>query len=196
MATWVHGFLADQLIHSDRGMDKATRLAAVLFEYTDIGDGHAPVYSLAHVVNGQQRYLYCGQRLHFHARWAHGFNACSAGYGGAVFVGREVYGYARQRQRVTQRNQVAGFFGGHNAGHASYAQNIAFFSTACQNNCQRCGTHDNTPLGNGNTMGCRFGRYINHMSLTLGIKMSERVVLRIWHHAITERLQITRIIRP
>jgi len=50
-------FVADQLMQSDRRVDKAARLATVLFEHTDIGDGHAPIDGLAHVVDSQKRYL-------------------------------------------------------------------------------------------------------------------------------------------
>ncbi len=156
-------------------MDKATRLATVLFEHANVGDGHAPVYGLAHVVDGQKRYLHGGQRLHFHTCRANGFNSCAAGYGGAVLVGREINCRARQCQRVAQGNQVTGFFRRHDARHAGYAQYIAFFGIACQNNGQRCRIHDNTPLGNGHTVRRRFGSDINHVGLALGIEMSERM---------------------
>ena len=36
---------------------KTPRLPTVLFQQLHIGDGHAPVHGLAHVVNGEQGHL-------------------------------------------------------------------------------------------------------------------------------------------
>ena len=40
------------------------RLTALLFQQLHIRDGHAAVGSFAHVINGQQGYLYGGEGFH------------------------------------------------------------------------------------------------------------------------------------
>ena len=57
----------------------AAALAAVLFQHLHIGDGHAAVDGLAHVVDGEQGDLRGGEGFHFHAGGAHGFHRGLAG---------------------------------------------------------------------------------------------------------------------
>lgn len=60
--------------------NKTPRLAPVLLQHAYVMNRHSAVYSLAHVVNGQQRNLYRGERFHLNASRTHGLYGCSATY--------------------------------------------------------------------------------------------------------------------
>ncbi len=55
---------AGRTIRQDSGARRpAAAFAAVLFQQLHIGDDHAAVGSLAHVVNGEQSHLHGGQEV-------------------------------------------------------------------------------------------------------------------------------------
>ena len=102
----------------------------MLFQQLHVGDDHAPVHSFAHVVDGEQGHLHGGEGFHFNAGLPVHF-----GGGGAHHTARGRQDFKldrdpRQANRVTQGNQVAGFFGPLNARDAGDAQHIAFFGGA------------------------------------------------------------------
>ena len=78
-----------------------------------------------------------------------------------------------QRQRVAQGNQVAGFFGRHDAGNSGNAQHVAFFGGARFNQGQGGGQHVDAARRHANAVGAGLGRYIDHVGLALGVKMGE-----------------------
>jgi len=57
-----------------------------------------------------------------------------------------------QRQRVAQRDEVAGFLGGHDAGDAGNAQHVAFFGGAGFDEGQGGGQHFDAAAGDGDAV--------------------------------------------
>jgi hypothetical protein len=145
----------------------------MLFQQLHIGDGHAAVHGFAHVVNGQQGELDGGQGFHFDTGLTDGFHCGATENAVGFFVGIELDGDARQGEWVAQRNQVAGFFGRHDAGDAGNAKHIAFFGGALQNDGQCGRVHDDPALRHGNPVGGGFGSHIDHVGLALGVKMCQ-----------------------
>ena len=74
---------------------------------------------------------------------------------------------------MAQRNQVAGFLGAHDAGQAGNAQHIAFFGGAGLHQRQRGGQHADAPTRHGHAVRAGLGADIDHVRLTLGIKMGQ-----------------------
>ena len=149
------------------------RLTTMLLQQLHIGDGHAPVDGFAHVINGQQGELDGGQGLHLDAGLADGFDGGVADDAVGFFVGIELNGDPCQSQRVAERNQVAGFFGRHDAGDARDAEHVALFSRALQNNGQRGGMHDDAALCHRDPVSGGFGGHVDHVGLALGVKMCQ-----------------------
>ena len=86
-----------------------------------------------------------------------------------------------ERQRVAQWDEIAGFFGSHDAGQARHAEHIALFGAAAFN--QRAGSsqHLDAAAGDSPASCCGFVAYVHHVRLALGVKMGER--LRVgWGH--------------
>ena len=149
----------------------------MLFKQLHIGDDHAPVDGFAHVVNGQQSQLDGGQGFHLDAGLADGFNGGTADDAVGLFVGIELNGDPCQRQWMAQRNQIAGFFGRHDAGDARDAEHIALFSRALQNDRQRGRMHDDAALRYRDPVGGGFGSHVDHVGLALCIKCVSAEVL-------------------
>ena len=149
----------------------------MLFHHAHVVDGHAAVHGLAHVVDGEQGNLHGGEGFHFHAGGAYGFHGCRAKYAdGArlVCVGRFKFNSnAGQCQRVAQRNQVAGFLGGHDAGDAGNAQHVAFLGGAGFDEGQGGGQHVDAAAGDGDAVRGGLGGHVNHVGLALGVKVGE-----------------------
>ena len=82
-------------------------------------------------------------------------------------------GHMRQRQRMAQGNQVAGFFGRHDARNARNAQHIALFCGARFNDGERGGQHFNAPARHRNAAGAGLAGHIDHVGLALCVKMSK-----------------------
>ena len=157
----------------------------MLFQHAHVGHRHAPVNRFAHVVNCQQRYLRSNQGFHFNAGGPYSFNCGGAGDAAGGHVLLKVNCYPCQRQWMAERDQIAGFFGRHDACYAGNAQHIAFFGAAGQNDFQRLAVHHNAALGNRDAVGGWFGGNVYHVGLALGVKVGQK-----WleHHAVTEPL--------
>ena len=76
---------------------------------------------------------------------------------------------------MAQGDQVAGFLGGHDAGQACYAQDIAFFGGAGLDDGQSFGLHADKTFGNGNAVRAGFAANVDHMGLALGVEVGEWV---------------------
>ena len=163
----------------------------MLFTHAHIGNRHAPVYRLAHVVNRQQGYLYGGEGFYFYTGWTNSFYRGVARDAGAGRIGFKTDGHAGQCQRVAQGNQVTGFFGCHDAGNSGDAQYIAFFGGALKNERQRGSIHHNASLRQCNAVRGGFAAYVNHVRLTLRVKMGQRGSVC---HAVMKPLQRCSII--
>jgi hypothetical protein len=74
---------------------------------------------------------------------------------------------------VTQRDQLGGALGGHDAGNAGDAQHVAFFGGAGFDQCQGGGQHVDAAAGHANAVGLGLGRDVHHMGLALVVKMGE-----------------------
>ena len=125
----------------------------MFFQQLHVGNRHAPVNGFAHVVDGEQGDLDGGEGFHFDAGGADGLyrgGAGDAGHAGGRVdgAGLKLDGDTGQRQRVAQGNEVAGFFGGHDAGDAGNAEHVAFFGGARLNDGQCGGQHFNAAAGN------------------------------------------------
>ena len=139
----------------------------MLFHHAHIVDGHAPVPGLAHVVDGEQGHLHGGEGFHLYAGGADGFHRCSTKYARSARLScassSKFDSNAGQRQRVAQRDEVAGFLGGHDAGDAGNAQHIAFFGVAGFDEGQGGGQHFDAAAGDGDAVRG------NHSAMGLGL---------------------------
>ncbi len=143
----------------------------MLLQHPHLADHHAAVSGLAHVVDGEQGDLHGAQGFHFDAGGAHGFHG-----GGALNSSGfqlEGHGHAGDGQGVAQGNQVAGFFGGLNAGDAGDAQHVAFFGSALGDQRLGAGQHADAAGGHGHPVGMGLGGHVDHVGLALGVKMGQ-----------------------
>ena len=80
---------------------------------------------------------------------------------------------ARQCQGVAQRDQVAGFLGGHDAGDAGDAQHVAFLGGARFDQRQGFRLHFDAAGGHGDAVRGGFGADVHHVGLALGVEVGE-----------------------
>ena len=147
------------------------RLATYFFQQLDIGDRHAPIHRLAHVIDGQQGDLDGGERFHFNSGRTHGLCARLAHH--ALVADLKVDSHSGQRDGMTQRDQVGGSFAGHDACDARDAEHIPFFVTSGLDQRQRGGFHVDAPRGARDPRRRRFLTNVHHVGLSLGIKMGQ-----------------------
>ncbi len=102
----------------------------MLFQQGHAVDGHAAVHGFAHVINREQSDLHGGQGFHLDARLADGFGGGGADHGRLGAQDLKLNRHTGQANWMTQRDQLAGFLGAHDAGNAGNAQHIAFFGGA------------------------------------------------------------------
>ena len=145
----------------------------MFFHELHVGDGHAAVHRFAHVVHGQQSHLYGGEGFHFHAGLAVRFHRGGATHARWALPHFKVQRHAGQGQRMAKRNQVAGFFGGLDAGDAGNANHVAFFGAATFNQRQGGGQHLDLASGHRNAVGGGLGANVHHVGLALGIKVGQ-----------------------
>ena len=149
----------------------------MLFHHAHVVDGHAAVHGLAHVVNGEQGHLHGGEGFHLDAGGADGFDGCGTKYDrtvrSACASSFKFNSNPGQRQRVAQRDEVAGFLGGHDAGDAGDAQHVAFFGVAGFDEGQGGGQHFDAAAGDGDAVRGGLGGHVDHVGLALGVKVGE-----------------------
>jgi hypothetical protein len=149
----------------------------VFLQQRHVGDGHAAVHGFAHVVDGEQGDLHGGQGFHLHAR---GARALGRGVAQDAVRGRlhlKRHRHAGQSNRVTQRDQVAGFFGRLNARDARDTEHIALFGRAQFDQPQGLGQHPNAALCRGAAAGRGFVGHVHHVGLAMGIEMGQRLAV-------------------
>ena len=105
-------------------------LAASLLDEMDLAQLHALIDGLTHIVDGEQGGGNARQGLHLHAGDARRLDGAERLHSLPLGQKPEVHAHFRQRQRMTQRDELAGALGGHDAGNAGHAQYIAFFHGA------------------------------------------------------------------
>ena len=151
----------------------------------DAAQLHALVHSFAHVVDGQQGCGNAGQGFHLHAGDAAGFDR-AAGFHGLLFGQQfKIHAYLGQRQGMAQRDQLAGAFGGHNAGDAGHAQHVALFHRAALHGGKGFGVHGKDAPGRSLPGGDRFAAHIHHHGISGGIKMGQIIFTHLFLVLIT-----------
>lgn len=85
----------------------------------------------------------------------------------------ELHRHTGQGDRVAQRDEVAGLFGGLDTGNAGDAKHIALFGSARLNQRQRGGQHGYASLGDRHAVGAGLGCHVDHVGLALGVEMGQ-----------------------
>jgi len=76
---------------------------------------------------------------------------------------------------MTQRDQVSGAFGSHDAGQSRDAEDVAFLGGTIANHRQRGGLHADTAGGDGDAAGFGFFANTDHQRAALIVKMCKVV---------------------
>jgi hypothetical protein len=105
------------------------------------------IHRLAHVVDGEQGDGHRGEGLHFNPGLTGAFGGGGAAHAVGFAFDREFHSHACEPDRVAQRDQVAGLFGGHDAGQAGDAEDVAFLRGARFDQRQGLGLHGDAALG-------------------------------------------------
>ena len=157
----------------------------------DLAQLHPLIHGLAHIVDGQQRGGNTGQGLHLNAGDAAGLDGAAGLHRPALRQQFELDLHLGQRQRMAQRDQLAGALGGHDASHAGYAQHIAFLHRAVLHGGKGVFVHGNDAVGRGLAGGDRLAAHVHHHRIALGIEMGQfifccihkiHVILRVAFH--------------
>ena len=151
----------------------APALAPVLFQQLHIADDHTAVHRFAHVINRQQRHLHGGQGFHLDAGLTHGFGGAGADDLRAFGKDLEFDRHPGQRDRVAQRDQVAGALGAHDAGQSGNAEHITLFGGARLHQRQGGGQHADAATGHRHAVGAGLGADIDHVGLALGVEVGQ-----------------------
>ena len=86
-----------------------------------------------------------------------------------------------ERQRVAQWDEIAGFFGSHDACQARHAEHIPFFGATAFNQRAGCGQHLDAAAGDCPAPRGGFVGNVHHVRLALGVKMGERLRFGVGH---------------
>jgi len=119
----------------------------------------------------QQRHLHGSERFHLDPGRAHRLGAGGAAHGRGAGQQLKLQRHPGQRHRVAQRDEIAGFFGRHDAGQPRHAQHIAFFRATGFDQPQGGRFEPNQALGHRHAVTGRLGPHIDHMGLTLGVEV-------------------------
>ena len=150
-----------------------TRLPTPLLHQPHPADRHCAVDRLAHVVDREQGDAAGGQGFHLHTRLTGALGGRAAQHAAGRFVHLELDRHPRERDRVAQRDQVAGLLGALDAGNAGNAQHVALLGRSAldQRQCRR--QHLNPAFGDRDPVGAGLGRNIDHVGLALGVEMGQ-----------------------
>src|SRR4051794_29224415 len=159
------------------------RLAALFAQHPDVVDAGARVDSLDHVVERQRGHADRRQRLHLHA------GAVSGPHGGgdtdAVVADLEVDVDSRQRQRVAQRNHVAGAFRGQDAGHPGGGHSVALRQPTRSNQRDDVGRRLDGSCGDGGALGGALLGHVDHVRRTRLVEMRKPIGPRSHRYLLT-----------
>ncbi len=151
-----------------------SRLPPGFFQQLQRLDDHAAIDCFNHIVDGQQTAGAGGQRFHFDAGATESFGSGGAGDCGCRRVEIELDGDARECDRMAERDQVAGAFGGLNGGDAGDAEYIAFLCRTGMDQFKGGRLHANATSGARQPCCFGLGANIDHVGLAGGIEMGER----------------------
>ena len=142
----------------------------------DLAQLHALIDGLTHIVDGEQGGGNARQGLHLHAGDARRLDGAERLHSLPLGQKPEVHAHFRQRQRMTQRDELAGALGGHDAGNAGHAQHIAFLHGAALHGGECLGVHGDDAVGGGLPEGDGLLAHIHHHGVAGGIKVGQFVV--------------------
>jgi len=100
-------------------------LSPRLLDQPEIGDGHAAVHRLDHVVDGEAGHRASGEGLHLDAGLVHRPDARLDADDGGLGLEREGDVHAGDAERMAERDELRGTLGGHDAGRAGDPEHIA-----------------------------------------------------------------------
>src|SRR5262245_30562619 len=86
-----------------------------------------------------------------------------------------------QRQRMAQRDEAVGTFGGHNAGEPGGAEHVTFHRIALKDEIERFLPHKDTPFCDGDTLSRPLFGNIDHPSFASLVDVSEDAWGRRWN---------------
>ncbi len=86
---------------------------------------------------------------------------------------------------MTERDQIAGAFGGHNTGHSRHPENIALMMIAALNQAYGLAVEQHIDLGSGLTQVAAFAGDIDHIGFTSGIDVTELSHARVSHRSLS-----------
>ena len=155
-------------------------LAAGLFHQMDLAQFHALVHGLAHIIDGQQRGGNAGQRFHLHAGHAAGLDGAQGFHRLPLGQQTELDAHLSQGQRMAQRDQLTGAFGGHDACNARHTQHIALFHGAALHGGKGLGVHGNNAVCSSFPGGDGLCAHIHHHGVPGGIKMCQIIFTHIF----------------
>jgi len=137
-------------------------------------DSHGSVDGLAHVVDREAGYADRGEGFHLDARFCQNFDR---GFDSdSIFCLRlEIESYGFECQRMTERNQVGGPFGGHDAGQAGDFQYIAFGMASLENHFASGRQHTDEATGPGGSPGDGFFADVHHAAGPVFVEMAKIV---------------------
>ena len=144
--------------------------AAGLFDEVDVGDRHALLDGLDHVVDGQRGDADRGQRLHLDARLVDGPHARLDGQLTAARRRSEADIDAGDAERVAERDQIGRALGRQDARRPRDAENVPLGRVALADGPQRGGEHLQTGAGDRLPDGFRLGGDVDHA----GVARAER----------------------
>lgn len=125
----------------------------MFLEQSDLGDGHAPVDGLHHVVNREQAHLNGGEGLHFDTSLSSQANRRGAPHGGLLWQAFQFNRHLGEGEWVAEGNQVAGAFGRLNGRDAGNPKYIALLGGTPLDDRKRLRLHLNQAAGRGRS--CR-----------------------------------------
>lgn len=135
-------------------------------------DAHGSIDGFEHIDDGQRGDGHGGEGFHFDAGL--GGDGCGGGDADAVgFDDLKIDGGLIQAQGMAEGNQLAGFFGGHDAGDSGGVEHLAFGGVACGEDLQSLRLHDDEAFGSGLAQGGLLGGNIDHAGGAGVIDMGE-----------------------
>ena len=140
-----------------------------------MADGHLFVHGFAHIVNGERGNGNGGERFHLDAGSRGDFGGSSDDDAIAFGWNGEFHYAMSDGQRVAERNEIAGFFGGHDASEAGGGEDVTLGDFVAFDEVERGGLEMNLATGDGLTELNGFAGNIDHGGFAGGGEMGEAV---------------------
>src|SRR5689334_5909716 len=147
------------------------RAAAAFLLQPHIGERHAAVDRLEHVVHGQQSRRGRGQRFHLDSRWAAAFHAREDAQ--PAPFDSEIDRYPAERQGMCERDEVRGAFRRLDGGQPRHAEHISLLCRAACHETQRRRPHANAPGGHRRAVRGRLFAHVDHVRGAAPVEMGQ-----------------------